>query len=82
MAVADLPQVLEETGYDLAGQIRRKDKIHLTIREQRITLFIVGNVPEDYPFQTRTRKEISVRRHSVSPGGNPPKLMGVALPLL
>lgn len=26
-----------------------------------MALFIVPNVPEDYPFKTKTRKEISVR---------------------
>jgi mRNA-decapping enzyme subunit 2 len=33
----------------------------MSIKEQKISLFIVPGVPEDYPFKTRTRKEISVR---------------------
>lgn len=56
-----MQQVLEETGYDLTDQLRPEDRIELSIKEQRITLYIVGGVPEDYHFQTRTRKEISVR---------------------
>jgi len=52
-------EVLEETGYDLAQQLKFDDFIDMTIKEQRVTLYIVAGVPEDYPFQTRTRKEIS-----------------------
>jgi mRNA-decapping enzyme subunit 2 len=32
----------------------------MSIKEQKISLFIVPGVPEDYPFKTKTRKEISV----------------------
>jgi hypothetical protein len=53
-------QVLEETGYNLAGQLNPAHVLKMTIREQSISLYIVPNVPEDYHFQTRTRKEISV----------------------
>lgn len=56
-----MDQVLEETGYDLSSQLRPDDFIEMSIKEQRITLYVVGGVPEDYLFQTRTRKEISVR---------------------
>ncbi|KAA1471498.1 DCP2-domain-containing protein [Dentipellis sp. KUC8613] len=52
-------EVMEETGYNLAGQIERDDVIEMSIREQLISLFIVPGVPENYPFQTKTRKEIS-----------------------
>ena len=57
-----LYQVHEETGYNLAGQLDPKNVIELSIKEQKISLFIVPGVPEDYPFETKTRKEISVRR--------------------
>lgn len=53
-------QVLEETGYNIAAKIDPANVIELTIKEQRISLFIVPGVPEDFNFQTRTRKEISV----------------------
>ena len=33
----------------------------MSIKEQKISLYIVAGVPEDFHFQTRTRKEISVR---------------------
>ncbi|KAG9314351.1 putative mrna-decapping enzyme subunit 2 [Chiua virens] len=52
-------EVLEETGYNLAGQINPADVIEMSIKEQLISLFIVPGIPEDFPFKTRTRKEIS-----------------------
>ncbi|KAK7058974.1 mRNA-decapping enzyme subunit 2 [Paramarasmius palmivorus] len=52
-------EVLEETGYNLAGQINPEDVIEMSIREQKIALYIVPGVPDDYPFKTKTRKEIS-----------------------
>ncbi|KAJ7630927.1 Dcp2, box A domain-containing protein [Roridomyces roridus] len=52
-------EVLEETGYNLASQINKHDVIEMSIREQKISLYIVPGVPEDYPFKTKTRKEIS-----------------------
>jgi mRNA-decapping enzyme subunit 2 len=51
---------LEETGYSLSGQINPDDVIEMSIKEQLISLYIVPGVPEDYPFKTKTRKEISV----------------------
>lgn len=32
----------------------------MSIKEQSISLYIVPGVPEDYHFETKTRKEISV----------------------
>ena len=52
--------MLEETGYNLADQIDPQDVIEMSIKEQKIALYIVAGVPEDYPFKTKTRKEISV----------------------
>ncbi|KAF9478521.1 DCP2-domain-containing protein [Pholiota conissans] len=52
-------EVLEETGYNLAGQLDPKDVIELSIKEQKISLYIVSGIPEDFPFKTKTRKEIS-----------------------
>ncbi|KAF8642360.1 hypothetical protein AX16_009629 [Volvariella volvacea WC 439] len=52
-------EVLEETGYNLAGQINPEHVIEMTIKEQKISLYIVSGIPEDYPFKTKTRKEIS-----------------------
>lgn len=52
--------MLEETGYNLAGQIDPQDVIEMSIKEQKISLYIVAGVAEDFHFQTRTRKEISV----------------------
>lgn len=52
-------EVLEETGYNLAGQLVPANVIEMSIKEQWISLFVVPGVPEDFPFKTRTRKEIS-----------------------
>lgn len=54
-------QVLEETGYNIANQLVLENFIKFTMKdEQQVTLFVVFGVPEDYPFKTKTRKEISV----------------------
>ena len=55
-----MEKVLEETGYNLADQLNPEDVIEMSIKEQKISLYIVPNVPEDFEFETRTRKEISV----------------------
>jgi hypothetical protein len=47
----------------LADQIIPEDVIEMSIKEQKISLYIVPNVPEDFEFETRTRKEISVSVH-------------------
>lgn len=65
--VIDQLQVLEETGYNLAGKLDPENVIEIVINEQRISLFIVPGVPEDYAFKTKTRKEISVGALSSSP---------------
>ncbi|KDR84980.1 hypothetical protein GALMADRAFT_233506 [Galerina marginata CBS 339.88] len=52
-------EVLEETGYNLADQLNPKDVLAISIKEQKISLFVVPGVPEDFPFKTKTRKEIS-----------------------
>ncbi|KAF5390326.1 hypothetical protein D9757_002949 [Collybiopsis confluens] len=52
-------EVLEETGYNLAGRLNPDHVIEMSIKEQKISLFIVPGVPEDFPFKTKTRKEIS-----------------------
>lgn len=57
--------MLEETGYNLANQIEPENVIELTIKEQKISLFIATGVPEGFNFQTKTRKEISVWRSMV-----------------
>ena len=54
-------ETLEETGYDVSDKIIMDAVIRITVKEQKITLFVVPNIPEDIAFATRTRKEISVR---------------------
>ena len=56
----NLSQVLEETGYNLAEKLDPENVVEMAINEQRISLYIVPGVPEDYAFKTKTRKEISV----------------------
>ncbi|KIM48212.1 hypothetical protein M413DRAFT_439933 [Hebeloma cylindrosporum] len=53
-------EVLEETGYNIASQLEPENFIKFIMKdEQQVTLFVVFGVPEDYPFKTKTRKEIS-----------------------
>lgn len=54
-------EVLEETGYDCSSLLPEdsKDYLDLTMREQRIRLYIVPGVKESTRFETLTRKEIS-----------------------
>lgn len=54
--------MLEETGYDIGPLLKKPDYIELTMREQRIRLYIIQGVPEDTLFIPRTRKEISVKK--------------------
>jgi mRNA-decapping enzyme subunit 2 len=68
-------QVLEETGYNLAGKIKPEDVIQMSIKEQKISLYIVPCVSEDFEFKTRTRKEISVRRLTNTTVVNPHMLL-------
>lgn len=42
--------------------LKKSDYIEITIREQRIRLYIIQGVSEDTQFMPRTRKEISVIR--------------------
>ncbi|CAO3692366.1 unnamed protein product [Rhizopus stolonifer] len=52
-------EVLEETGYDIGPLLKKTDYIELTMREQRIRLYIIQGVAEATEFIPRTRKEIS-----------------------
>ncbi|KAI8973835.1 NUDIX hydrolase domain-like protein [Mycotypha africana] len=58
-AACAIREVLEETGYDVGPLLKKQDYIELTMREQRIRLYIIQGVPEDTQFVPRTRKEIS-----------------------
>lgn len=65
-------EVFEETSFSIApllrsGQLsdlRGIDYFEITIREQRVRMYVVVGVPEDWPFAPRTRQEISVRLFS------------------
>ncbi|RUP49114.1 Dcp2, box A domain-containing protein [Jimgerdemannia flammicorona] len=52
-------EVFEETGYDISSGLKEEDFIELTMREQRIRLYIIAGVSEDVDFSPQTRKEIS-----------------------
>ncbi|CAJ0884487.1 15691_t:CDS:10 [Entrophospora sp. SA101] len=59
-------EVFEETGYDITPLIKEKDFVEITIRGQRIRLYIVVGVLEATEFCPQTRKEISVEWHNLS----------------
>ncbi|PWN51249.1 hypothetical protein IE53DRAFT_57570 [Violaceomyces palustris] len=54
-------EVLEETGYDCSALLPpdSSDYLDLTMREQKIRLYIVPGVRDDTKFEALTRKEIS-----------------------
>jgi mRNA-decapping enzyme subunit 2 len=52
-------EVLEETGYDVAGRLREEDAFTMVQNAKRLTMYIVRDVPEDFPFEPRVRKEVS-----------------------
>jgi mRNA-decapping enzyme subunit 2 len=56
-------EVLEETGFDCDSLLEAdsSDFMELTMREQKIRLYIVPGLDETTHFETMTRKEISVR---------------------
>ncbi|CDZ97533.1 dcp2-domain-containing protein [Phaffia rhodozyma] len=51
-------EVLEETGYDCTRLLNKDNFLETNIQGQRVTLFIVPGVSQDYQFKTLTRKEI------------------------
>ncbi|KAJ3337963.1 mRNA-decapping enzyme subunit 2 [Gonapodya sp. JEL0774] len=52
-------EVNEETGFDCSRLLREEDFVELTVREQRVRLYIVVGVPEDCQFAPLTKGEIS-----------------------
>lgn len=54
------PSYTSSSSYDEGGE-RNPYYVELVIREQKIRLYFVPGVREDTRFETRTRKEISVR---------------------
>ncbi|KAK4046033.1 mRNA-decapping enzyme subunit 2 [Microbotryomycetes sp. JL201] len=73
-AACAVREVYEETGYDASwafpveqlqpGYVDREGRrdphyVEVVIREQKLRLYFIPNVPEDTVFETRTRKEIS-----------------------
>eukprot|EP00834_Sanchytrium_tribonematis_P002801 NODE_94_length_21525_cov_0.751003.p11 type:complete len:194 gc:universal NODE_94_length_21525_cov_0.751003:20282-19701(-) len=58
-------EVEEETGFDMYPYLiytKKKEAkfVEVRVQHQVIRLYYAGNVPENYPFETKTRKEISV----------------------
>lgn len=53
----------EETGVDASHLLPpdSRDYLELTMREQKVRLYIVPGLSEDTPMETQTRREISVR---------------------
>lgn len=52
--------MLEETGFDITPYLDPENYVEITLREQRIRLYIICGVAEESEFIPRTRKEISV----------------------
>ncbi|KAL1914972.1 uncharacterized protein VTP21DRAFT_7677 [Calcarisporiella thermophila] len=52
-------EVYEETGFDISPYLVETEYIEMTLKEQRIRLYLVEGVPEKTEFCPQTRKEIS-----------------------
>lgn len=52
-------ETLEETGYDVGSAIFDDFSLDVVNDSQNVTMFVVVNVPRDFPFAPRVRKEIS-----------------------
>lgn len=61
-----LREVREETGVDASHLLPpdSRDYLELTMREQKVRLYIVPGLSEDTPMETQTRREISVGRRT------------------
>jgi len=51
-------EVLEEVGYDISERVDPAAYIETQWQQQTIRLYVVTGVPDDFPFETRTKKEI------------------------
>ncbi|GAA98458.1 uncharacterized protein L969DRAFT_17040 [Mixia osmundae IAM 14324] len=58
-SIAPHPQSSIACPPPLPEGIRDKDYVEITMQEQRIRLYVIAGIPEDFAFETRTRKEIS-----------------------
>lgn len=52
-------EVYEEVGFDCSALIREEHSIEVRVKEQDARLFVVKGVPDDFAFETQTRKEVS-----------------------
>mmetsp|Transcript_15468 Transcript_15468/g.26613 ORF Transcript_15468/g.26613 Transcript_15468/m.26613 type:complete len:412 (+) Transcript_15468:61-1296(+) len=52
-------EVMEETGYDASGKVFECNAVELKRGSRRSKLYIVQDVPENFQFGPKTRKEIS-----------------------
>ncbi|VDK86784.1 unnamed protein product [Litomosoides sigmodontis] len=51
-------EVMEEVGFDISDKISETHLVQCFVNETLIRLYIVRNVPVDFPFAPNTRKEI------------------------
>ncbi|KAJ8904659.1 hypothetical protein NDN08_001177 [Rhodosorus marinus] len=64
---ASIREVDEETGYNFAPKARENDSMELIQQGVRTIIFVVKDVPEDTPFEPKTRKEIAkIEWHKIS----------------
>ncbi|CAM9340767.1 unnamed protein product [Phaeothamnion confervicola] len=58
-AACAVRETWEECGYDATGQVGDDNAVSMFMNGQQQTMFIVTDVPEDFPFEPKTRKEVS-----------------------
>eukprot|EP01105_Mastigella_eilhardi_P006727 TRINITY_DN18290_c0_g1_i1.p1 TRINITY_DN18290_c0_g1~~TRINITY_DN18290_c0_g1_i1.p1 ORF type:complete len:339 (+),score=86.98 TRINITY_DN18290_c0_g1_i1:33-1019(+) len=55
-------EVNEEIGFDITSKAKEEFMLEVTVRQQKVKLYIVPDVPEDTHFCTKTRYEIGAIR--------------------
>jgi mRNA-decapping enzyme subunit 2 len=53
-------KVEEEIGFDISPFIKEDLFVEMKMKDKRVRLYIITNIPEETEFVTRTRKEIGV----------------------
>ncbi|GLJ22514.1 hypothetical protein SUGI_0423850 [Cryptomeria japonica] len=57
--ICAIRETMEEVGYDISSFLNVNDLIEHSQEKQRVVLYIIKAVDEKYPFEPRTKKEVS-----------------------
>ncbi|GLJ22464.1 hypothetical protein SUGI_0423000 [Cryptomeria japonica] len=57
--ICAIRETMEEVGYDISPLLNINDLIEYSEEKKRVVLYIIRGVDEKYPFEPRTKKEVS-----------------------